>query len=75
MMPPRDLHRMLTASQEAGLQRFVFHATHLLGAGEWTVISSLCGEPWRDDGTITWPADDDYNVIKFSGRTTTTPAP
>ena len=32
MMTSRDLYRILTASEEAGLQRFVFHATHLLGA-------------------------------------------
>ena len=68
MMPSRDLHRILTASRDAGLQRFVFHATHLLGAGEWHVISSLCGRPWHDDGAITWPADGDPNVIRFSGR-------
>ena len=28
-MTARDLHGILTAAQEAGLQRFVFHATHL----------------------------------------------
>ena len=69
MMTARDLHRILTVSQEAGLQRFVFHATHLLGAAEWTVMSKLCGTPWQDEGDFVWPADTDRNVICFSGRT------
>ena len=68
MMTARDLHQILTVSAEAGLQRFVFHATHLLGAAEWTVMSRLCGTPWQDQGDFVWPADTDRNVICFSGR-------
>ena len=75
MMTARDLHGILTAAQEAGLRRFVFHATHLLGASEWTVLSSTCGRPWQDDGKIVWPADDDRNIISFSGRPATRPVP
>lgn len=69
MMTSRDLHRILTVSAEAGLQGFVFHATHLLGAAEWTVISKLCGTTWQDRGDFVWPADTDRNVICYSGRT------
>jgi hypothetical protein len=68
MMPARDLEAMLKASKAAGIERFVFHATHLLGAAEWTVMSRFCGTPWQDDGSFEWPADADHNVINFSGR-------
>ena len=57
------------------MQRFVFHATHMLGAAEWTELSSFCGKAWRDDDSITWPADDDRNVISFSGRSADRPVP
>ena len=75
MMTARDLHNILMAVQQAGLRGFVFHATHLLGAAEWTELSSMCGRPWQDDGTITWPAEDDRNIICFSGRSVTRPVP
>jgi hypothetical protein len=75
MMTAQDLRSILTASQRAGLQRFVFHATHMLGASEWTALSAMCGKPWQDDGSITWPADDDRNIISFSGRPATRPVP
>ena len=69
MMTSRDLYQILSACEEAGLQRFVFHATHLLGAAEWTVLSRMCGTPWQDRGDFEWPADADSKVIYFSGRT------
>ena len=46
-MSAADLKRLLLASQEAGLQRFLYHHHTNLTAGEWTVISELCGTPWR----------------------------
>jgi len=54
-MPGRDLHRILVASQRAGLKRFVYHPDPDLGTAEWGVISRLCGKPWvpRPDGY--WP--------------------
>lgn len=44
-----DLHRMLTAAQEAGLQRFLYHHCGNMTEGEWSVMSELCGKPWRAD--------------------------
>src|SRR5207249_2507418 len=46
-MPAADLKRLLEAAQSAGLQRFLYHHHGNLTAGEWSVISSLCGEPWH----------------------------
>ncbi len=48
-MPAGDLERILTASRDAGLKRFLFHCTLELGAAEWRVISSMCGRPWVED--------------------------
>jgi hypothetical protein len=56
-MPARDLHRMLTVSQEAGLKRFIYHPDLNLGAEEWSVISRLCGKPWKEDPSGYWPPD------------------
>lgn len=46
-MSAGDLRRILLAAQEAGLQRFLYHHAGNLTAGEWAVISELCGKPWR----------------------------
>lgn len=43
-----DLHRILVASQEAGLQNFLYHNHCHLTGSEWAVISNLCGERWYD---------------------------
>ncbi len=56
-MPAHDLYRMLVASQKAGLQRFIYHPDLNLGAPEWSIISSLCGKPWREGYSNYWPAD------------------
>jgi len=56
-MPAHDLHRILTESQRAGLKRFVFHPDVNLGAAEWSVISGLCGKPWKEDPKAYWPPD------------------
>jgi hypothetical protein len=42
-----DLRRMLRAAEAAGLQRFVYHHAGNLTAGEWAVMSEMCGRPWR----------------------------
>jgi hypothetical protein len=62
-----DLYRILTASEAAGLRRFLFHPAGTLetrpgamGHSEWAVLSRLCGTPWRedaDDPEAYWPAD------------------
>jgi hypothetical protein len=56
-MPAHDLNRILTESHRAGLKRFIFHPDVNLGAAEWSVISSLCGKPWKEDPTGYWPPD------------------
>ena len=56
-MPAHDLHRLLVASQRAGLRRFIFHPDVNLGAAEWKVISRLCGKEWKEDPNGYWPPD------------------
>jgi len=56
-MPAHDLYRILTASQSAGLKRFIYHPDLNLGAAEWSVISGLCGKRWREDPKGYWPGD------------------
>lgn len=47
-MQARDLQGILTASQDAGLKRFLYHPEPDFGAAEWTIISSLCGNQWDE---------------------------
>ena len=54
-MTAGDLHRILVASEEAGLQRFLFHNHAHLTAAEWCVISRLCGTEWDQDEKGYWP--------------------
>ena len=56
-MPAHDLHRILVASQRAGLKRFIYHPDLNLGAAEWSVISGLCGKRWQEDPNGYWPPD------------------
>jgi hypothetical protein len=56
-MPARDLYRILTYSQQAGLKRFLFHPDPDLGAAEWSVISGLCGKKWKESTDGYWPSD------------------
>jgi hypothetical protein len=55
--PARDLRRLLEAAQGAGLPRFLYHHQAKLTAGEWTVISALCGEPWQPTKSAYRPAE------------------
>ncbi|MFH1571370.1 MAG: hypothetical protein ABIL09_25495 [Gemmatimonadota bacterium] len=48
-MTAGDLHRILTSSAAAGLQRFLFHNHAHLTTAEWKVISRLCGTEWVED--------------------------
>ena len=48
-MTAGDLHRILTASEGAGLKRFLFHNHGHLTAAEWKVITRLCGTEWVED--------------------------
>ena len=54
-MTAGDLHRILRASEEAGLQRFLFHNHGHLTAAEWCVISRLCGTEWDENPEGYWP--------------------
>jgi hypothetical protein len=54
-MTAGDLYRILTASAEAGLQRFLFHNHAHLTAAEWKVMSRMCGTEWDEDPTGYWP--------------------
>lgn len=54
-MTSGDLHRILTASEEAGLQRFLFHNHGHLTAAEWVIISRLCGVEWDENPDGYWP--------------------
>ena len=56
-MPAHDLHRILVASQRAGLRRFLFHPSPDLSVPEWKVISSLCGNEWQEDPDGYWPSE------------------
>ena len=55
-MPARDLEGILRASQQVGLQRFLYHSTGTLGAAERRVLSGMCGTLWKDDPEGYWPA-------------------
>ena len=52
-----DLHGILTASERAGLQRFLFQPDPDLSAPEWSVISDLCGKRWHPSRDGYWPSD------------------
>jgi hypothetical protein len=52
-MPPGQLRQLLRVAGEAGLQRFLYHHHGNLTPGEWSVISELCGTPWK-------PLESDY---------------
>lgn len=41
-----DLRRLLLAAQGAGLERFLYHHHENMTAGEWAVMSELCGAAW-----------------------------
>jgi hypothetical protein len=52
-----QLRQLLRAAESAGLQRFLYHHQGNLTAGEWAVISELCGEPWQPLTSDYQPAD------------------
>ena len=56
-MPVRDLYRILVASEKAGLKRFLFHSSAILGASEWTVLSKMFGQQWDEDQDGYWPPE------------------
>ncbi len=56
-MAARDLYRILTESHRAGLKRFIYHPDLNLTASEWSVISGLCGNRWKEDPNGYWPPE------------------
>ena len=68
-MPSHDLYRILVASQKAGLRRFIYHPDLNLGTPEWSIISSLCGKPWRETPNGYWPPDTPKPGTFNGGRT------
>lgn len=56
-MPASELRALLLAAQSAGLQRFLYHHHGNLTAGEWTVMSELCGTPWHPLASDYTPPD------------------
>ena len=56
-MTAGDLHGILTASERAGLERFLFHPDPDLSASEWRVISGACGNLWEQSRDGYWPSD------------------
>lgn len=60
--PAGDLERLLIAARDAGLQRFLYHHHGNLTAGEWAVMSGLCGTPWRP-GSSAGYAPPDLDVL------------
>jgi len=56
-MTAGQLRDLLQAVRDAGLKRFLYHHQGNLTAGEWTVISQLCGEGWRQLQSSFTPPD------------------
>ena len=57
-MTAGHLRQLLVAAQSAGLQRFLYHHQGNLTAGEWAVMSDLCGEPWHPLTSAYQPSDE-----------------
>ena len=57
-MSAHDLGGILSASERAGLKRFLFDPDPDLGAAEWRVISQRCGTTWKENSSGSyWPPD------------------
>ena len=51
------LRQILAAAGEAGLQRFLYHHQGNLTAGEWVVLSEMCGTRWNPRESSYRPPD------------------
>jgi hypothetical protein len=56
-MSARELRQMLEGAQAAGLERFLYHHQGNLTAGEWVVISEMCGKRWDPRKSSYQPPD------------------
>jgi hypothetical protein len=59
-MTAYDLKRILIASQQIGLQRFLYHNHGHLTPGEWVVMSEMCGKRWEEHASRYRPPDGQY---------------
>ena len=66
-MTSPDLHGILTAARDAGMTRFLFHPDPHLSAGQWRVLSSLCGTPWQEQPGGWYPGGEDPSNL-YSGQ-------
>jgi hypothetical protein len=57
-MTAGQLRRLLLAAQSAGLRRFLYHHAGNLTAGEWAVMSQICGEAWQPLKSAYQPPDE-----------------
>jgi hypothetical protein len=57
-MSPGHLRQLLSAAESAGLKHFLYHHHNNLTAGEWAVISEMCGERWNPLKTDYRPPDE-----------------
>ena len=48
-MSPSDLRQLIEAAESMGLKRFLYHHHGNMTAGEWTMISEMCGQRWRPE--------------------------
>ncbi len=56
-MSAGDLRLLLESAAGAGLQRFLYHHQGNLTAGEWTVLSEMCGTRWNPRRSQYQPPD------------------
>ena len=57
-MSAADLAQLLQAARDEGLERFLYHHHGNLTAGEWVVISGLCGTEWQPRKSAYAPPDE-----------------
>lgn len=56
-MSASDLKLLFQAADEGGLNRFLYHHQANLSAGEWVVISDMCGTQWNPRASDFQPPD------------------
>ena len=66
-MSARDLHGILSASQQAGMRHFIFHPDPYINTAEFRVMSSICGEEWIEDTAASFWIGDTAEPDFYSG--------
>ena len=57
-MSAADLRQLILASRDQGLTRFLYHHHGNLTAGEWVVMSEICGRRWEPRTSAYTPPDE-----------------